>query len=138
MISTENITKKQLLDLKFDGYIESVRQEVLLIIPTKIKHESGYAKMKVIGVFMDNIRLCAEPDSITWSFKIDDKSVDARIINDMDLISGAYRYSSKIYDFLLEWSEYSLNIQIVPKLYNGVRVTEMKPKYLDIQKMYNI
>lgn len=67
MIDFSHIKKKDLLKLPERVGNEKVYEQ-LLIVPTRIKHESGWARIAIIGITEDGAEIAAYPDDINWDF----------------------------------------------------------------------
>jgi hypothetical protein len=69
-VDFEHLNKKDLLTLpERKPYVSTAMvYDKLLIIPTRIKHESGFARIAIIGFVGDMAEITACPDDICWDF----------------------------------------------------------------------
>ena len=89
--------------------------EKLLIVPTRLKHESGYTKIAIIGVTGDDGEIAAYPDDICWDFtEVPQLSLGMR--TDCYYPSGILRVWSYYCSFEVGLAYSSTDIKLVRKL----------------------
>jgi hypothetical protein len=108
--------KKQLLALPFAPFDSAGWWDSLLIIPTKEKHDSGYAHIAIIGCQIDLATktsmahmILAYPDDITWP-ESQHNVWESRIRTDAYVENSALHLWSNYLDFSVSSATSSVDI----------------------------
>lgn len=110
-----NKTKKELLASPYreDDGASGRRYKTILLVPSGLKHDSGYMKIAIIGAYNEGdetkYEICGYPDDINWIIPPAIKGRDYYIPNlrtDCFYPSGVMQFWHRNYEFLVG-GEYS-------------------------------
>lgn len=117
MKKISSLSKKEILKLPVRKRDDTSRlYDRILIVPAGKKHDSGYMRIAVIGVWgiEENAEICAYPDDISYFFPFEDKKYSlAKVRQDCFYPSGVLQFHTRYGKFSVSESLSSVDIKLV-------------------------